>query len=118
MILLTLSATILLWRYSRINVKIISMREDGLSMVEMWPEYFSPPELGEREREVLEVLALHGGAMKRRNLVKYLREKWGTSHVIVYRRLNNMERKKLLTVEDEHVRILPLGLAVLEASAH
>ena len=118
MILLTLSATMLLWKHEGVNVRIIGMREDGLSIVEMEPEYFSPPELGEREREVLEVLALHGGSMRRRNLVKYLKEKWNTSHVIVYRRLSNLGRKKLLTVEDEHVRILPLGLAVLEASMH
>lgn len=113
--LLALSASILLWRYRGVKLRIVSMREDGLSALDMTPEHFSPPEVGDREKEVLEVLAEHGGSMRRISLVKYLRQKWGTSHVVVYRRLRNLERKRLLEISGEHVRLLPLGLAVLEA---
>ena len=115
LILLTLSAALITWRHRGKKLTIISMREDGLAMLSMEPEHFSPPELGEREREVLEALEARGGKAKRKELVKSLMEKWGTSHVIVYRRLNNLEKKKLIQIEDQEVKLLPLGKAILEA---
>lgn len=116
LILLTLSAALTTWKYGGKELRIVSMREDGLAALEMGPEHFSPPELGEREKEVLEVLSAHGGEMKRKELVKYLKEKWGTSHVIIYRRLNNLEHKRLIKLEDRKVKLLPLGKAILEAA--
>lgn len=116
LILLTLSAALTLWRHAGIEVRVFTMREDGTSSFTLWPEYFAVPDLGEREAEVLEALRLHGGRMRRKHLVKYLMEKWGTSHVIIYRRLRNMEQKRLIEANNEYIQIQPLGAAVLEAA--
>ena len=116
LILLTLSAAMIAWKHLSRNVKIVSTREDGLATLEMEPHHFSPPELSEKEAKVLQTLAAHNGEMRRRDLVKHLMREWGTSHVVVYKRLNNLERKELIRIEGNRVKLLPLGRAILEAT--
>ena len=112
---LVLSALLILHKYKGLRVKITSMREDGLSFFTLEPEYFILPDLGEREGEVLAILALHGGSLDRESLVKMLKTKWGTSHVIIYRRLKNLAKKKLIIIDGKTVKLTPLGhtLAVI-----
>lgn len=112
LMLLLLSALLILHKYKGLRVEIASMREDGLSFFTLEPEYFMLPDLGEREGEVLAVLALHGGSLGRETLVKMLKAKWGTSHVIVYRRLKNLARKKLIVVDGKTVKLTPLGYSL------
>jgi hypothetical protein len=112
LILLVASALLVLRRVRGTNILLVGGREDGLLYTEITPEYLDIPDVTQREFEVLDYLIKNGGRAKRSVLVRYFIEKWGATHVVVYRRLRNMEGKSLIRTDNSIVEATPLGMAL------
>lgn len=107
-----LLALLLNYRLNGITTKILLYREDGLYSVMISAEMFHVS-LPSRGLDVLRVLREWGEA-RRRVVVETIAREQGVSESLVYKLIEDLAQRGLVTIEDDTVKLSPLGVLALE----
>ena len=111
------SALLALRKYwnSNLAVEFFFMREDGLYEKRAQPDYFIPPDITDREIEVLNTILELGRVVERPRVVKTVVERLNVTESMAYKFITTLSSKRVIRIYDNHVELTPLGIIVLEA---
>ncbi|MEM1703148.1 MAG: CRISPR-associated CARF protein Csa3 [Zestosphaera sp.] len=108
-----LIALLLRHKFSNTMVRVYVMREDGLYDIALPVEAFYTP-LTPRESFVLRALYEKEG-MKRSKLIDIVSHETGLSESMIYKVTKSLAKRKLVSLEDDTVKLTELGRLVYEA---
>ncbi len=108
-----LLAVMLFSFYTSTPSMVYTMREDGASEAAISHNYLVPPKISDRESSIIRLIGRR--AVNRADFVKYVSETQGISISMVYKVIDELEKKGVVHVENNEVKLTLLGELMYEA---
>lgn len=111
------SATTALRKYwgKELSITYFFMREDGMHEARLGQEFFTFPNITNRESRIIKLLAKIGGRARRSDFVKKLSESLGVTESMAYKFITALISKKALELRESDVELTEIGRIVAEA---